>query len=586
MSKKVKTTPRLKIVAIAEDEAVGEFRAVIKFHKIDGTTGTIIQPRSSLREPHKLLTVLDDVGAALPINQSKAIKLVQSLKSAAQNARRWRYAPKTGWHKDKHRAFVHPVRVYGNPRSASRIKPPLSRRSAHNRKLHIKGTHRDWMNGVALPAKYSSRMVLAICAALAAALLHFLDVNSFGLHFWKKSKIGKSTLPLATGSVIGFRKERDLLNFRITDPAFGEILPAFNDMIAPINELGLLRGSTTDRNQRLREMAYLLGEGRGITYSKLAKLQPNSSGSTFRCIVLSTGEELIADIYSATGDTQMTGACLRWFDLNAAHRGESDIFDLNKHKKTGSARAKWVSEQCRAIRRACRSNPGVAFDHFIRNVIANSRTIGTDLLQMVDGFTARTATEYDDQAIRHLAMYFGIFGAAGVLGVRFGTIPWSEKLVWKCVKRCFLEAKRGLRTEPVLLQNGLATLRRNLSGQRMIDLNATAEPSESQWRKCDGYIDGDRATVRADQFKRWFKDRRELMLVLRWLHSQRVLTAKTMPPTTTKSKIVWAESQPKWPNGKRPRSIVFGLRNAGRLPRRIARNCQRNTAKARQSEPS
>jgi hypothetical protein len=75
MSKKVKTTPRLKIVAIAEDESVGEFLAVIKFRKIDGTTGTIIQPRSSLREAHRVLAVLDDAGAVLPINQSKAIKL-------------------------------------------------------------------------------------------------------------------------------------------------------------------------------------------------------------------------------------------------------------------------------------------------------------------------------------------------------------------------------------------------------------------------------------------------------------------------------------------------------------------------------
>jgi Domain of unknown function (DUF927) len=125
MSKNVKSTSRLKIVAIAEDEAVGEFLALIKFHKIDGTTGTIIQPRSCLRDAQKLLTVLDDAGAALPVNQKKAIKLIQSLNLAAQKASRWKYAGKTGWHKDKHGAFVHPVRVYGNPGSECLIKPPV-----------------------------------------------------------------------------------------------------------------------------------------------------------------------------------------------------------------------------------------------------------------------------------------------------------------------------------------------------------------------------------------------------------------------------------------------------------------------------
>jgi hypothetical protein len=267
-------------------------------------------------------------------------------------------------------------------------------------------------------------------------------------------------------------------------------------------------------------MAYLLGEGRGITYSKLAKLRPSSSGSTFRCLVLSTGEEPIADIYSAAGEIQMAGACLRWFDLNAIHRGHSDIFDLNKTNMGDSERITWVAGQCRAIRRACRSNPGVAFEHFIQNVIANRRTVGTDLLQLVDEFVARTATEYDDQAIRHLAMCCGAIGAAGVLGVRVGTLAWNEEFVWKCIKQCFREAKRGLRTESVILQEALATLRRKLSGRRVIDLEVSAQPSESQLKKCDGYIEGARATVRAQRFKRWFKDRRELMLVLRWLQSR------------------------------------------------------------------
>jgi hypothetical protein len=348
------------------------------------------------------------------------------------------------------------------------------------------------------------------------------------------------------------------LNFRNSDPAFGEILPAFNDMIAPINELGLLRGSANDKNLRLREMAYLLGEGRGITYSKLAKLPPNSSGLGFRCVVVSTGEESIADIYSAAGEIEMTGASLRWFDLNAIHRGESDIFDLSKGKKKGSARIKWAAEQCRGIRRACRSNPGVAFDHFIQNVIAKRHTVKIDLPELVEQFVVKTATEYDDQAIRHLAMCFGILAAGGVLGVRFRTLPWTEKLVWKCVKRCFLDAKRGLCTESVLLQKGLATLRKKLSAEQMIDLKAIPQPSKARWKRCDGYIKGDRATVRAERFKRWFNDRRELMLVLRCLNSRGGLKTNALPPTT-KAQIVWAESQPKWPNGKRPRSVVFKL---------------------------
>src|SRR5262249_35047477 len=150
---------------------------------------------------------------------------------------------------------------------------------------------------------------------------------------------------------------------------------------------------------------------------------------------------------------------------------------------------------------------------------------------IVDRFVGETATKYDDQAIRHLAMCFGVLAAGGVLGVRFKTLPWAEKLVWKCVTRCFREAKRGLRTEAVLLENGLATLRRKLSGGQIIDLQAPAQPSKARWKRCDGYIKGDRATIRAERFKSWFKDRRELMLVLRWLYSNGALKTRTMPPS-------------------------------------------------------
>ena len=430
------------------------------------------------------MTVLDDAGAVLPIIRGKAIELIQSLNLAAQKAPRWKYAGKTGWHNDKHRTFVHFVRVYGESGSECHIKPPLSGPSAHNRKLKIKGTHHDWMNGVANPAKYSSRMVLAICASLAVPLLHFLDASSFGIHFWTDSKVGKSTLLLAAASVIGFRRESDLLNFRTTDAAFGEVLPAFNDMLAPINELGLLRGTVAEQNQRLRDMAYLLGEGRGITYSKLAKLQPNSSGSTFRCIVVSTGEKSISDIYSAAREIQLTGASLRWFDLNATHRGESDIFDLKNGKKTGSARIKWAAEQCRAIRKACRSNPGVALDHFIPSVIAKRRSIKADLLQVVEQFVAEASTEYDDQAIRHLAMCFGIIAAGGVLGVRVGTLPWTERVVWKCVKRCFLVAKAWAPApNPYSYRVRWRLLRKKLSAEQMIDLKASVRPSNVQLGK-------------------------------------------------------------------------------------------------------
>jgi hypothetical protein len=64
-------------------------------------------------------------------------------------------------------------------------------------------------------------MVTAICGAFGAPLLKFTDVGTFALFFTGPSKVGKSTLTLATGSAQGFGTESALPNFRSTNAALG-----------------------------------------------------------------------------------------------------------------------------------------------------------------------------------------------------------------------------------------------------------------------------------------------------------------------------------------------------------------------------
>ena len=68
-----------------------------------------------------------------------------------------------------------------------------------------------------------------------------------------------------------------------------------------------------------------------------------------------------------------------------------------------------------------------------------------------------------------------------------------------------------------------------------------------------------RATIRADVFKGWFADMRQPNLVLKSLRSKNALPSRPMPPSKNGPAIVWAESQPTWPDGSRPRSIVINV---------------------------
>ncbi len=66
-------------------------------------------------------------------------------------------------------------------------------------------------------------------------------------------------------------------------------------------------------------------------------------------------------------------------------------------------------------------------------------------------------------------------------------------------------------------------------------------------------------TIRAEKFKGWFDDPRQPALILRWLQSKKALACKPTLPTKSGNAIVWAERQPEWPDGSRPRSIVIEL---------------------------
>jgi hypothetical protein len=75
---------------------------------------------------------------------------------------------------------------------------------------------------------------------------------------WHQKRVSWSSHCKAwvAGSVIGIAREERLPNFRTTDAAFGELPAAFNDLLMPINELGLFKGSSRERHQRLRDLTY------------------------------------------------------------------------------------------------------------------------------------------------------------------------------------------------------------------------------------------------------------------------------------------------------------------------------------------
>jgi hypothetical protein len=272
-----------------------------------------------------------------------------------------------------------------------------------------------------------------------------------------------------------------------------------------------------------------------------------SSGSS------ATGEEASNEIARDARETRMAGESVRWIDLAATRNGAADIFDRIPQNVPEAERTKWAEQRCAKIRSGCRRNHGVAIQHFVEHVIRNSKTVQKEVKSLRRRFVNRVIDANDDPVVRHLAKCFGHIYAAAVIGVGFGTLPWSTKTVRKCIERCYRDARRELNTETDLLRDGLGILHARI--------RALPKVNGGDLRSVDGFLKGtkpNQATIRAEAFKGWFPDMRQPNIVLKFLRAKNALPSRPTPKPGVA--IVWAESQPKWPNGTRPRSIVIDQR--------------------------
>jgi putative DNA primase/helicase len=559
MKNRDKKSMRIELEAIAEDLASGEFLAIIKFLDIDGKGRSIILPRAELDDVKMLEKTLKNTGCFFSPKRSHSV--LRKLAKSTKGVERWEFAARTGWH-NGHRQFVHPDQVIGKTPDPVLVKPPRRYHGEQSSAVKIVGSHKEWVEHVASRGQYSSRLVLGFCMGLAAPLLDFVDLNSFGVLVHGAGKAGKSTLLVAAGSVSGFGSERDLPNFRATDAALGELPASFNDMLLPINELGLLKGRAAERSERVRDVSYGLAEGRGTTYSKLAPISKGDAERKFRSLALASGEEASEQIAQAAGHTRTIGAAIRWIDICATRDGADDIFDFCPSTVRARDRREWARQQCIALRESCCAHRGVALKHFIRRVIKRRRSLPSQLHRLMDQFINQISDKDDHPAVGHLATCFALIAAAGCLGIRFETLPWTKKFVFKCIKRCYRDARRALRTENDLLKEGLRILKESLNGSQVLDITKKRHHSASAWKTADGFREktdfGTRATIRGEAFKSWFVDQRQPAIVLRSLRGKNALRGGHGLKSGTS--ITWAESQPLWPDGSRPRSIVVELR--------------------------
>jgi putative DNA primase/helicase len=535
MDMPISTKLGLRKTARIHNLATGTYLERIEF-KTSSRKRALIELLPSIVSDQRLFAKhLRDAGAILPTDKATLKKLLETT-ARTDCGVEIVYAAQGGWTKNG-KAFVRPDTVIGTP-SSNVVGFQRSKPTDLRGKLRRAGSVASWKSSIAAPARSSSILIFTISVAFATALLKMTKNSSFGFCLFGVSRSGKTLATVVAGSVIGNGSTSHLLDWNATDNRLQEQLPELNDCLTPIDDLMSMKGSDRDKYERVKSLAYIFslgaGTGRHSSFSRDSK-------ENWRTIVLSSNEFSLRDLAIRSRAERNPGETVRLIDLPATFNGATDIFDRKSGVRQRLSWEDWFN--------ACEKNQGVAFEAFLRSLIAQkaeARRLARDHLR---AFAESVRAENDGNFARDIAQKFGLVYAAGELAIQFQLVPWTSVALHDAVKKCYLASRDLLPDEGVTFRAGKQAL---LSFLKSMPKKAKIDVTDNS--SLDGFSEEQRlhfrCLVKREKFNSIFKTDDQYRIVTNWL-----MASNSVSLATTSSGPRKIKEQHFWPDGKRYRSV-------------------------------
>jgi len=458
------------------DEGTKTAAEQFAFNDVYGGRATIELPRNVSRT---VRTVLDEAllrNADLPYGKAAEEAAESAIKSKPKRfARR---LPHVGWQTDEDgrpNAFVlGPIVLRPNNTKEKLLAP-----SWLNDCLLLippkTGSLEAWQEEVAKPALKSSRLMLAISCSFAAMVIRLSAFPNFGVNLYGPSKCGKSTALLAGTSVYGIGREEDLANWAATTAAAYETARVYNDLMMPINETGLIKGSKKDAYTAISNWIFSYSEGRDRSKHSGNQYASKQSSARWHGIFFATSEWSFEEFARTAGAERVGGEYARCTDVPALPVGYDTIFD-NFDDTLERATRQWARKELERFRRECSKNRGVAAYAFIcslpKDWDKHPAFIERKVTEFVDAVNGSRLTD----AKHHAAKNFGIIYAGACLAIKKGILPWKSKYLLESLRACFMDAMGCISTSDDILTAGQEKLREALQQSKRW-------PHASNWPK-------------------------------------------------------------------------------------------------------
>lgn len=320
-------------------------------------------------------------------------------------------ADRLGWHRGH---FVLPTGVISppNPKHMVAYDQP-----GGEQPFRTKGDLAEWQR-VCKIVQNIPYAVLAIAAAFVGPLLHLLNAESGGIHFYGPSSRGKTTYARLAGSVWAAPDEI-VRPWHATINGIEARAAEASDTLLILDEIG--QSDATGAKSDVAKITYMLANGVGKARAdKSGGLQ---QGSSWRVLAISTGEHPISDLVrDHHGTSRMTGGVgVRMIDLpiHPKHVSLSESHD-------NSESAGQVIDTARSV--IC-DHHGHAGPAFVRRLIAEPEIAIEKVQRSICRFMEMASGSADDPQVTRVARRIALIAAAGELAVEYGILTWQPGTV-------------------------------------------------------------------------------------------------------------------------------------------------------------
>lgn len=355
--------------------------------------------------------VLADAG--LRVHPKKRSELAQYFLMECDDAPRARAVEKTGW---CGRVYVMPHRTVGQADEAI-IYEGQDRTDAFGES----GTVDEWKAHVGHYCPGNSRLILAVCAALAAPLLPLAGVReSGGLHLLGGSSEGKTTSGRVAASVNG-PPSTYMSTWRGTGCGIEGTAARSNHALLILDEI------REAGEREIGNTVMMLGNGSG-------KLRMRDTATmrerlTWLLLWLSTGEHKLSHYLEAAGLKPDPGMEVRQLDIPANAGAGHGIYEKLHGMESGAALAAHFATATERYHGAV----GVAW---LENIHQRYDEIVGELPDKVRAMADHLLPENAESQVHRAVQRFALLAVAGEYATAWGLTGWKRGDATSGIKKC------------------------------------------------------------------------------------------------------------------------------------------------------